>query len=401
MTDVAIIGAGPYGLACAVHLGAGGSDVAVYGEPMGFWERCMPVGMQLRSPYVASNIADPEGTLSLDAYKAASGASFEAPIPLEHFIDYGRWFQSSIAANLDRRMVRTVEPRDGGFDLTLADGDRVRAARVIVAAGIAAFAWRPPEFAGLPAKLVSHACDHRDPSIFAGRTVAVIGAGQSALESAALLSEAGANVAVHARATNVHWLARSARLHTLAPWLYAPTDVGPAGLSWLIAWPNAFRRIPRPLQERFAARAIRPAGAQWLRARLRHVPIATGRSVSGNARAGSRVRLRFSDATEEFVDHVLLATGYRVDISRYRFLPPSLRGRLRTINGYPVLHDGFESSLPGLHFVGAPAAWSFGPIMRFVAGTEFAGPALARRVAHRASAAPRVEMRPTQELQPS
>jgi hypothetical protein len=51
------------------------------------------------------------------------------------------------------------------------------------------------------------------------------------------------------------------------------------------------------------------------------------------------------------------------------------------VNGYPVLGAGFETTAPGLHLLGAPASWSFGPLMRFVAGTEFAGRALERCVA--------------------
>jgi hypothetical protein len=53
---------------------------------------------------------------------------------------------------------------------------------------------------------------------------------------------------------------------------------------------------------------------------------------------------------------------------------------LRLVDGYPVLTAGFEASLPGLHFVGASAARSFGPLMRFVAGTGYAARALTRGI---------------------
>src|SRR5436309_1482509 len=80
------------------------------------------------------------------------------------------------------------------------------------------------------------------------------------------------------------------------------------------------------------------------------------------------------------VDHVLLATGYQVDISRYQFLTPKLIASVRQTDGYPQLDAGFECSVPGLHFIGAPAAWSFGPLMRFVAGSEFTSPALTKSI---------------------
>ena len=75
-----------------------------------------------------------------------------------------------------------------------------------------------------------------------------------------------------------------------------------------------------------------------------------------------------------------MATGYRVDIAKYHFLPAAILGRVRQFDGYPVLPTGFETTLPGLYVIGAPSAWSYGPLMRFVAGSEFAAPTLARAI---------------------
>ena len=109
-----------------------------------------------------------------------------------------------------------------------------------------------------------------------------------------------------------------------------------------------------------------------------------GRWITSAAEAGDRVRVALSDGTARAVDHVLLGTGYRVDISRYPFLAPALLESIRRTDGYPQLDAGFECSVPGLHFVGAPAAWSFGPLMRFVTGSRFAARALLRRIDGRA-----------------
>jgi len=248
--------------------------------------------------------------------------------------------------------------------------------------------YRPPEFDSLPGPYASHSCEQRDLRQFARTCVAVIGGGQSALESAALLHEAGAEVEVVVRQPQVHWLTRSAKLHRLGPisrLLYHPSDVGPAGVSQLVARPNLFRRLPRRLQDRLGVLSIRPAGAAWLRPRLQGVPIRTGRSVIAAVRVGGRVTLKLDDATERCVDHVLLATGYRVDISRYSFLADGLLKSIRRIDGLPQLDAGFETSVAGLHFLGAPAAWSFGPLMRFVAGTSFAARALTLRIAGNAA----------------
>ena len=382
--DVAIVGAGPYGLSAAAHLrAANGLDVRVFGEPMSFWERHMPKGMLLRSPLAGSHLSDPSRSLTLQAYQKTSGNQITAPLPLYRFTDYGRWFQSQAVPDLDSRKVDRVEKNGAGFRLTLEDGETWKARRVIIAAGIMPFAWQPPEFKHLPFTLASHACAHCELSRFAGKKVAVIGAGQSALESAALLREMGAEVEVFVRAPFVRWLWRQKWFHTFKPvarLLYAPPDVGQAGLSHIVARPNLFRRLPRPVQDRWGKRAIRAAGAAWLNPRCAPIRIKTSTSVISASPRGERLSLHLSDNTERFVDHLLLATGYRVDISRYPFLTGQLLESIRRINGYPQLDSGFQTSMPGLHFLGAPAAWSFGPLMRFVAGAEFASRAVTRGI---------------------
>jgi len=386
--DVAIVGAGPYGLSAAAHLiAADGLNIRVFGEPMSFWERHMPTGMLLRSPLEGSHLSDPKGALKLQAYQAASGAAVTAPLPLQRFAGYGRWFQSKTVPDLDSRKVDTIEKRDDStFQLSLEDGQPCEARRVIIAAGIVPFAWRPPAFVALPRSLASHSCNHQDLSVFAGKRVAVVGAGQSALESAALLHEMGTDVELLVRAPRVRWLWNRPWVHTFQPigrMLYAPPDVGQAGISHLVARPNLFRRLPRWIQNSLGPRAIRAAGAAWLRPRCQGIRITTGCEVTSAATVGQRVKLTLSDGTERRVDHVLLATGYRVDISRYPFLSKNLLGATNQISGYPVLDAGFESSVRGLYFLGAPAAWSFGPLMRFVAGVDFASRSLTQKMMQR------------------
>jgi thioredoxin reductase len=275
-----------------------------------------------------------------------------------------------------------VEKNGAGFRLTAEDGETWKARRVIIAAGIEPFAWHPQEFKHLPFELASHACEHRDLRPFIGKKVAVIGGGQSALESAALLNELGAEVEVLVRAPFVRWLWRQKWFHTFRPvarLLYAPPDVGQAGLSHLVARPNLFRRLPRTVQSRWGKRAIRPAGAAWLHSRCERIRITVGKNVISAAEAGGSVKLSLDDGSKKCVDHVLLATGYRVDIARYPFLSTQLLESIRRVNGYPQLDTGYESSVPGLYFLGAPAAWSYGPLMRFVAGADFASRTLTRK----------------------
>lgn len=384
--NVAIIGAGPYGLAAAAHLRAATVETCVFGETMEFWETQMPMGMCLRSSWAASHIGHPRRALTLDEFSASERSSISKPIPLDRFVGYGRWFQRHVAPDVDRRRVVRIEREAKGFRLRLDDGDTVLARRVVVAAGISRFGWRPPQFDGLSKELASHSGEHRDLRHFSGRRVVVVGGGQSALESAALLQEAGAEVEVIARQERIRWLDQRAgwlksHRNPLRSLLYPPTDVGPPILNRIVAAPDVFRRLPRAMRERIAFRSIRPAGAGWLAGRLHDVPIRTSRVVEAARRAEDGVEVRLDDGSRRNIDHVLICTGYRVDIARYGFLTPDLLSSVRTADGYPLLTDGFESSLAGLHFLGAAAAWSYGPLCRFVSGTAFSGRALARRIA--------------------
>lgn len=382
--DVAVIGAGPYGLSAAAYLGRmHGLDVRLVGEPMSFWERHMPASMLLRSPWAGSHIADPGNRFTLDAYRSVNGNHRLAdPVPVKDFISYGHWFSQQAALLADRRNVTRVEQASHGYRLTFDAGEALHARRVVVAAGIRLFAQRPSIFEGLPKSLVTHTSEQRDFAQFRNKEVLVIGGGQSALEAAVFLREAGAHVEVLVRNSSLYWLEHRRWLHAKpVRWMfYGAGEIGPAGVSLLIQRPDLFRRLPHRAQHAWSKRAIRPAVALWLKHRTHNIPIHTEQFPVEALVKGLRLRVRRNDGAWHLVDHVILGTGYRLDVARYPFLPAQLLEQMDLVDGYPQLDDGFETSLPGLHFLGAPAARSFGPLMRFVAGTEFASAALARRV---------------------
>jgi cation diffusion facilitator CzcD-associated flavoprotein CzcO len=382
--DVAVIGAGPYGLAATAHLRAKGLDVRALGRPMELWHTQMPEGMCLRSSWEASSIADPQGALSLDAYEQHRGSPVERPIPLTDFLDYARWFQRSAVPDVDERRVVHLGRSGDGFELELEDGDGIAARRVVIGTGPADFPRQPREFSGVPQPLVRHSVDVRDLSGYRGLSTVVIGGGQSAIELAALLSESDADVEVLARAGRIRWLRRSGWLHgrdgVVRRVLYPPTDVGPVGLSWVVAVPGGFRHIPVRLGEKIAYRCIRPAAAGWLVPRMAAVNVTLGRTVTSAREAGERVRLRLDDGTSREVDRVVLATGFDVRVESHPLIAADVAAVLRTRDGSPLLGRGLESSVPGLHFVGAFAAASFGPVMRFVSGTPFTARALAAHI---------------------
>jgi pyridine nucleotide-disulfide oxidoreductase len=394
--DAVVVGAGPHGLATAAYLRAAGADVAVFGDPISFWRRHMPSGMFLRSSAKASSIAHPGRGRMLEHWAREHGREVRYPFPIEDWIQYATWFQETAVPDVDRRHVTAVERRGDGFVTTTDDGE-VESRRVVVAAGIAPFAWYPENLRGLPAGLVSHSVDHRDLATIASGRVAVLGRGQSAVESAALLHELGADLELITRSSGVTWLgtvpdggsvpvARVAQVRSLAaraPIPYPPTEVGGRSTGWASAFPNAFRRLPAATQDHAMRFALRPAAAHWLVSRMRDTKVTTNVTVDGAEPSGEALRLRLSDGSERTVDHLLLATGYRVDVAGYPFLGAGLLERIERVAGQPVLRPGLESSVPGLHFVGAPAALSFGPVMRFIVGSWYDAPAVARHFAGR------------------
>jgi lysine/ornithine N-monooxygenase len=375
-----VIGAGPYGLSVAAHLRAHRVPVLLFGRPMELWRR-MPAGMCLKSSWSASSLSDPGHAYSLDRYVAATGRDRHDPIPLEFFCDYARWFQEQATPPVDEGWVTCLRRAPGGFRLELADGRTAEAGRVVIAVGIKRFAWVPAFARELPPEMASHTSECGELGAYRGREVAVVGAGQSALEWAALLHEAGAHVQLIVRG-RVAWVDR--RLYHLHPLvrdlLYAPSDVGPAGVSRLVDRQLLVRRLPTRLRRALTVRSVRPAGAAWLRPRVDGViDITEGVEVQAAEPVGRRLRLRLDDGSTREVDHLVLGTGFRPNVNRLDFLAPDLRASIVSDGRLPVLDRWFESSIPGLHFVGALAERDFGPLCRFVAGAGAAASQVARR----------------------
>lgn len=381
---VVVIGAGPYGLSVAAHLRGRGIPAQVFGDPMAFWRR-MPTGMFLKSPWTASSLSDPSGAFSLDRYVEAGLAPRTEPIPLPYFLNYTQWFQRNLVQEIDPTVVQSLSLNGTGLRLGLSDGRTLEAGRVVVAIGIQPFTYIPDFARDLPPELASHSLAHSDFSRFRGRSVAVVGAGQSGLESAALLHEAGVQVELITR-RQIIWISRTLYEHAgPAKYLfYPPTDVGPPGLNWLIAFPLIVRYLPEKMRLALRRRAMRPAGAKWLRVRVDgRIKTTPDTAVRRATAEGGQVRLELSDGSVRVVDHLLLGTGFRPDLERIPFLDDSVRLRVAARHGFPILNEWFESSIPGLHFVGGVAGYDFGPLCNFVAGTKLT----ARQVARRAAAA--------------
>lgn len=384
---IAIIGAGPYGLSLAAALRADKRKPRTFGEPMEFWLKQTPSGMLLRSAQFASSIGDPTLHLQLTDFAASVGKPLPERVRVEDFRDYGLWYQRHAVPDVDRRKVTKLAKTAKAFHLTLEDGEEVEAACVVVATGIDAFAYSPPQFAGISSRLVSHTSRHSDLSEFAGARVVVVGGGQSAFESAALLLEHGAQVEIIVRAADVFWLeSHPFKVPGRVSKILNPgTDVGPLGWHFppanlIVARPNFLRMLPRRIQQRIHDASVRPAAAGWLKPRVAGATITVSRRIVSAVADRNRLTLTLDDKTTRIVDHVLLATGYKVDISRYSFIDQELLESIDRVDGYPRLDLSFQSSVRGLYFTGAAAARSFGPLVRFVSGTDYSARTIARRI---------------------
>jgi len=385
--EVAVIGAGPYGLAVAAHLKARGVATQTFGEPMSFWRRHMPKGMKLRSPLRATDISDPDAAFSLKAFVGRRDVALVEPLPIETFIDYGDWFQSRAVPDLDRRRIARVAVEGEGFTVVRADGEALRARRVVVAAGLAGHEHRPPVFAGAPPELVSHTSHHDDFTGFRDLRVAVIGRGQSACETAALLSEAGARAEILCRGP-IRWLGGGASAsgwrreirRGLSERLAAPSAVGPFPLNWFAEAPALARRLPPDMRAAFNAATLRAAAAGWLRPRMEEVRVTSGVEILAAEARGGRMEVKFDRGGSAAFDRIILATGYRFDVASLRMLAPELRSAIARRAGSPILSASYETNVPGLHIVGAGAVSSLGPLMRFIAGTTFTARQVARAI---------------------
>ena len=394
--DVAIVGAGPYGLSLAAHLRAAGVSFRQFGQPMHLWRAQMPRGMYLKSQGFASNLSDPAGTHTLAAFCLQTGrpyADYGLPVPLDTFIAYGDWFAAEQASGIEQTMVTSVAGRQGQFELSLADGSTARARRVVIAVGVEHFAYLPPGLSGEQA--VSHSSQLTEPSAYAGMRVAVIGRGQSALESAALLQENGAEVEIITRSQELKWngppLLPDRPLHQR---LREPeAGLGSGWSTWFYSrQPGVFRHLPEQTRIYRARTALGPAGASWLRSRVEgQIPVRYGQTIGAVSSASGGVTVSLAGPSGErsqvTADHVVAATGYRPDLRRLGFVGAELRAGIQTVANTAAVDSGYQTTVPGLYVIGPAVAPVFGPVMRFVYGSDYAASTVARRLTAARSAA--------------
>jgi FAD-dependent urate hydroxylase len=373
--DIAVIGAGPYGLSVAAHLI--GRNVRTFGAPMETWRTRMPPYMFLRSDWQETSLSAPGNLGSIDRWARVSGEEREEPIPLQKFLRYAEWFRRTFVPEGDPADIAGLERDGGGYRVTTAAGDELAARQVVVAVGAVPFAYAPPKLAQAVGGRVAFATSLQDYEPYRGRRVVVVGGGQGGLESASLAVQAGAEVELVVR-SSLRWFAdrephkRRGRLHQrLYRIAYPVVGYGPPPLNRLALHPDVFAALPKAARRRLAARILRAGGSPWLRDEVeREVQVTEGVGVDGIEQDGA-VRLRLSDGTVREADAVILAAGFRFSLQRLGFLSGEIRRRIALDDRRPVLDRWFRSTERGLLFVGFAAEHRFGPVARFIPGTRF------------------------------
>lgn len=386
-TDIAIIGAGPYGLSLGAHLIDAGLDVRVFGEPMSTWLHNMPEGMVLKSEGFASDLWHPAGKGTLKAYCEERSIPYQhsgLPVPLKVFSDYGIDFQHRYVPSHDPRRITALGREGDAFVLRLDDDEIVTAKRVVVAAGIGPFHYTPPELESLRGPMLTHSIQHHSLHGFAGKNVLVIGGGASGVELAALMSQNGAAATVAARRTYIPYCSprgpRSVWDRIKAP----ETGLGTGWRSVACVYaPMLFYEMPRDFRHMVVRKHLGPAPGWTSRAVVeQNVNVILGASVNHAKVRGDLAEVTFDlgggGRKTVKADHVVSATGFRVDVRRLEFLSPSLLSALTCADYTPVLSRHFETSIPGLFMVGVAAANCFGPLLRFAYGAGFASSRLSK-----------------------
>lgn len=364
-TSLLIIGAGPFGLAMSAHAQDLGIDHTVIGQPMSFWRKHMPANMILRSG--CEWHLDPAGQFTLEHFLVSQNLtpSDAIPLTLGLYLEYAEWFQQKKDIKPLPASVTRLDGSGGKLQATLADGPTITADRVLLALGFAPFAYIPEELAvQLPSERSSHTCDSVVPEQFTSQRILIVGGRQSAFEMAALLAEAGA--------ATVHVCHR-----------HESPEFTPSDWSWVdpllertAREPGWFRNLPenkrQALNTRFWSEG-RLKLEPWLGPRVQHKAITLHpcTQVIGADEKGDSLHVRLNNGETVETDHIIYATGYKVNLDHVLMLVSgNLLDKIDCCNGFPVLDDHLQTSVPGLCITSLPATRDFGLFFAFTAAVR-------------------------------
>jgi thioredoxin reductase len=286
------------------------------------------------------------------------------PVPVEIFREYAEWFRQSKDIVAQPLCVTRLRRMDGYFDAECEGGETIRASRVVATPGLAPFVNAPEEItASLPVDRVSHTASLLDFRLLKDKRCLIVGGRQSAFEWTALIAEAGAE--------RVDIVFRHDTPQFGTPdWSFTDSMIENT-----LRVPGWFRRLDLAEQEAIQKRfwsAGRLQIEQWLwpRVNKRNIRLWPNTTVTNWSLArGGSIEARLKPGDLLAVDQIILATGYRVDLSKVAYLADEIAsGRLKTDCGFPILDQNVQTTVTGLYITGQAATRDFGPFFGFVRG---------------------------------
>ncbi|WP_281272020.1 NAD(P)-binding domain-containing protein [Paenibacillus cellulosilyticus] len=356
--DLAIIGAGPYGISLAAHARAAGLSYALLGLPMHFWKEQMPQNMFIRTNPLYISLSDSEDKWTIERYCRENGIPLASPFPRPAFVDYGFWFARHAGVEFTSELAAAFSQAPNGWVITTQSGGCLTASRIVIATGLQHFSYIPDVLRSLPSNRVTHTFGQTGFDQFRGRSVAIVGSGQSAWEAAALLHRAGSDAELLFRREEVR---------------FAGEDNAASGLRLIESAEQFYRQSIEEKTERWNT-PRQGSVALFLKPYVEGKVKVTGsvEIVRADVHEDSKVHLILSNGETRLVDHVISATGYRMNLNLLPFLAPELRSTIhrepQPFQGYPLLNEHFECSVPGLYFAGPLASHTHGPAFGFIAG---------------------------------
>ena len=363
-----IIGAGPYGLALASYAKHRKLEFMIIGEPMGFWKANMPNGMLLRSD--CDWHIDPLDVHTIHGYLQSQGLkpSEMEPLSRDFFLEYVRWFQKEKKIEVQSVLASSLNYHSDQFETHLQNGEKIVSEHVVVATGLGYFKHIPEELLNLlPAKRFSHCCENASLESLKGKRVLIIGGRQSAFEWAALASENEAAV--------VHIAYRhDTPEFKLSDWSWVQSRADAT-----VTTPDWFRKLSLEEREQIVRHFFEEGRLKlepWLGPRIKTDRIKlwpNSRVTKCDELPNGELRVKLDIGEVLTVDHILLATGYKVQLERLPFLSRgNILERLATRNGFPILDEHFQSNVSGLFFSSFLSTQDFGPFFGFVIGAPAA-----------------------------
>ncbi len=341
----------------------------------------MPAGMCLKSDGYASTLYDPQHEFTLEHYCREQNLPYRRsgmPIPLETFVGYGLEFQKRMVPQLEQVDIAHIRKLEDRYLLRTQTGEEFRARRVVLAVGITHFGYLPLQLLGLPTQAVTHSFAHGEVTQFAGKRVLVVGAGASAVDTAASLADAGAEVHIMGRRPKIGFYMPEMDPRPLRRRLLYPRSGLGVGWEYVICVdaPFLFRALPRQFRHRVVRRHLGPIPGWFMKDKVEgRIAMHMSAELREARWDGAQVHVTFDQPEKPgqvFVaDHVIAATGYKPRISALKFLDPSLAAQIRTSEGTPLLSANFQTSVPGLHMIGLASANCFGPAQRFAVGAKW------------------------------